>query len=204
MVLRVAGSNDAWYEPKGNAGWQTLEKEITFTTTQKTLRVLGACTPKIQVNWIEIVGNVPPVVTPPVVVPPVVVPPVTTPVDTAAIGRMIDSRINKFSSGLDSSELTEAFNKTGTFTIDTLYAPYNKSKTYQLKINGTSASGTQAYAVKYVVVKNMAGTYSIGRDYDLLPMDGISGVSWLLSKVGNYIMLRVSSTTSVTWTLEKN
>lgn len=92
----------------------------------------------------------------------------------------------------------------GSFIIDTLTIPNNSTIIYQLTLKGRSGTSRPS-AKKTIVVSNDNGVYTLNRELNDAVFTGLTGASWAIKKLGNYLVVSITGTTAITeWNYQKN
>ncbi len=87
----------------------------------------------------------------------------------------------------------------GTFILDTLTCDNNTAASFHLEIIG----GTTGRGYKWVTINNVNGIYNIVGNVNLSSFTGITGALFECVKVGNSVVVRITSPAVTSWKLKR-
>jgi len=118
-----------------------------------------------------------------------------------AVKTVVTKEIRDFSKTLDSVLVVEK-DAIGIFYIDTLIVPDGKLVLFELSLAGISTVGFCS-AVKYVVISNSNGKYTILRNLNPMSYSGYTGSKWDVLLVNGLPMVRITSPVFSTWAYKR-
>jgi len=118
-----------------------------------------------------------------------------------AVKTVVTKEIRDFSKTLDSVLVVEK-DAIGIFYIDTLIVPDGKLVLFELSLAGISTVGFCS-AVKYVVISNSNGKYTILRNLNPMSYSGYTGSKWDVLLVNGLPVVRITSPVLSTWIYKK-